>query len=119
MIELMDDLAGNVVAARAHGDITRDDYVSVLVPATDAALSEHRKVRILYLVEDGATFSPGAMLEDAFFGMRHLFEWERIALVTDIEWLSKAMNMLQVLMPCPARLFSKAELDDAKDWIQS
>ena len=119
MLELMKAGADNVVAVRGSGEITKDDYMSVLVPATKDAFSKHDKIRVLYLIDDDVEYAAGAMFEDALLGAKHLLGWERIAVVTDIEWIRKAMTGFQFLMPCPVKVFHKAELDDAKGWINS
>jgi hypothetical protein len=119
MMELMKSGAENVVAVRASGKITKDDYLSVIVPAADAAFSKFDKIRVLYVVEDGAEYAAGAMFEDALMGAKHLRGWERIAVVTDLDWMRKAITGFQFLMPCPVKIFANAELKDAEIWIQS
>lgn len=119
MLELMNAGADNVVAVRGSGEITKDDYLSVLVPAAEAAFSKYDKIRVLYLIEDDAEYAAGAMFEDALMGVKHLFGWERIAVVTDVQWITKAMNGFQFLIPCPVKMFAKAGLEDAKSWIRS
>jgi len=119
MLKLMDVGADNVVAVRGSGEITKDDYLSILVPAAQDAFSKHDKIRVLYLIEDDAEYGAGAMFEDALLGVKHLLGWERIAVVTDIEWITKAMNGFQFLIPCPVKVFAKAKLEDAKGWIKS
>jgi len=119
MLELMESGGPNIVAVQGSGEITKDDYMSVLVPAAQNAFSKHEKIRVLYLIEDDAEYAAGAMFEDAMLGVKHLFGWEKIAVVTDIEWITKAINGFQFLIPCPAKVFSKADLKDAKSWIKS
>lgn len=119
MMELMNAGAENVVAVRASGEITKDDYLSVLVPAAEAAFSKYDKIRVLYVVEDDAEYAAGAMFEDALMGVKHLFGWERIAVVTNVEWMRRAINGFQFLMPCPVKVFAKEDLEDAKGWIRA
>ena len=119
MLEIMNVGADNVVAVRGSGEITKDDYLSVLVPAAKDAFVKHDKIRVLYLIEDDAEYEAGAMFEDAMLGVKHLLGWERVAVVTDVEWIRKAMTGFQFLLPCPVKVFHKAHLDDAKNWIKS
>ena len=119
MLELMNVGADDVVAVRGSGEITKDDYLSVLVPAAEAAFSKHDKIRVLYVVEDDAHYEGGAMLEDALMGVKHLLGWDKVAVVTDVEWMRKAVSLFRFLMPCPVRLFAKPELKEAESWIQS
>ena len=58
MIELLKGFPDNVVAAACQGQITKNDYDTVLVPAVEKALKSHDKVRFYY--EAGAD-SPASM----------------------------------------------------------
>jgi hypothetical protein len=42
-----------------------------------------------------------------------------VAVVTDIPWLSYAVNAFSFLMPCTARVFAMDERDEARSWITS
>ncbi len=100
MIELLPNFPDNVVAIVCSGRVTKADYDSVLVPAVENALKKHEKVRIYYdIASDFAGFDPGAMFEDFKVGMGHLTRWERIALVTDIEWIKHTMQFFSFMMP--------------------
>ncbi|MGB5366203.1 MAG: STAS/SEC14 domain-containing protein, partial [Polyangiales bacterium] len=86
MIELMTDLPDRVLGLRARGEVTADDYRTVLVPAIEERLSKHRKVRLLYVIGDEFKgYSGGAAWEDAKVGMKHLTSFERVAVVTDVD----------------------------------
>ena len=118
MIELIEGFEENIIGIRGSGKISRDDYLSVVVPATEAAFSEHETVRIFWQVMDDTTFEPGAIFEDALVGTKNYFGWEKIALVTDVAFLQNAVKIFRVLMPCPTKLFASDEFDAAKKWIK-
>ena len=93
MIEQLTDFPGNVVAFLCTGRVTKADYETVLVPAVAGALRTHRKVRLYY--ETGADFSGldrGAAWEDFKVGMENITRWERVAVVTDVEWIKHAVR---------------------------
>ena len=50
--------------------------------------------------------------------MEHVRHWERIALVTDVDWIGAAMKVFSFLMPGDVRLFPLAA-DQAREWIAS
>jgi hypothetical protein len=88
MIEQLTDFPPAVVAFACKGRVTRLDYETVLVPVVEAALKQHRKVRLYYRTDsDFSGIDPGAMWEDFKVGMAHLFRWERIAVVTNVDWI--------------------------------
>jgi SpoIIAA-like len=118
MIEVITGLPDNVVAFRAKGHVIRKDYDDVLVPKVKEAFAKHRKIRCLY--ELGPEFSgvtPGAMWEDFKCGIEHLASWERIAVVTDVEWIRLAMNAFRFIMPGEVRLFGTGQAAEARRWI--
>lgn len=43
--------------------------------------------------------------------------WKRVAAVTDVEWLGKAVQAFRWLMPGEVRVFGHDELDAAKAWV--
>ena len=106
-------------ALHASGDITREDYTSVLIPAAEKAMAKNEKVRVLMEIADDAEPTVGAMFEDAVFGTSHLTSWDRIAIVTDVEFITKAVRFMSALMPFQTKLFTIGERDAAKAWVES
>lgn len=118
MIELLPHLPDNVVGISASGQVNAADYETVLVPAVEAALAKHSKVRLLYELSAGFTgFTSGAMWDDMKLGLAHFKAWERVAVVTDLSWVANATNMFKFVMPCPVRVFSIKDQAQAEAWI--
>jgi hypothetical protein len=89
-----------------------------LVPAVEATLEQHEKVRLYY--ETAADFDgidPGAALEDTMIGLSHALRWEKLAVVTDINWIRHSISLFRFLMPGELRVFSSDETAKAKAWI--
>jgi hypothetical protein len=117
MLEVLDDLPGRVIGVRATGHVTADDYRRVLVPAIDRALAEHDKVRLVYeLGEDFAGYQAGAGWQDVRLGVTHFASFERVAIVTDVDWLRWTVPVVSVLIPGEVRAFPLAERDAAVAW---
>jgi hypothetical protein len=118
MIEIMTGLPDNAIGISASGQVTALDYQERIVPAIEAVLARHDKVRILYQLTDGFSgFEAGAMWEDAKVGLGHRTAWERIALVTDVHWLRVATQAFGFVMPGELRVYANAQLQEARDWI--
>lgn len=118
MIELMKGFADHIIAVNCTGRITRSDYEKTLIPAVEAALEKHKKVRLLYRA--GSEFQgidPSAILEDVKVGFSHLSRWERVAVVTDIEWIRLAIHAFAFLMPGTVKVFDLLHDNDARQWI--
>ncbi len=120
MIEQLTDFPDNVLAFRCTGRVTKADYDKVLLPAVLAELRTHEKVRLYYEIgEDFAGLDAGAMWEDLKIGVEHLTRWEKVAVVTDVDWIKTAVRFFAFLMPATTKLFSRAEAAQARAWISA
>lgn len=120
MIELLNGFPDNVIAAACRGHVTKRDYDTVLIPAVEKALKAHDKIRLYY--EIGADFAgvdPAAAWEDFKVGMEHFTRWERIAVVTDVDWIKYTMGIFTFLMPGDLKVFPTTEASQARTWIGS
>ena len=118
MIELLTGFPDNVVAVRCIGRVTKSDYDAMLVPAVEKALKAHEKVRLYY--EAGPEFSgidPAAAWEDFKVGIEHLARWQRVAVVTHLDWMRITVRIFSFIMPGDVRVFPVTEIEQARDWI--
>jgi SpoIIAA-like len=118
MMEQLTDFPGNIVAVLCTRRVTKADYDSVLIPAVVEALREHDKVRLYYETgADFAGFDLGAAWEDFKIGMENITRWERVAVVTDVEWIKHAVRIFSFLIPGVTKLFPRSEAAQARKWI--
>jgi SpoIIAA-like len=118
MIEQLKSFPDNVLGFVCKGRVTKADYDAVLVPAVLNALKKQDKVRLYYeTAADFAGIAPGAIWEDFKVGMEHLTRWERVAVVTDVEWIKHTMLFFSFLMPGAMKAFSTSEAAQAREWI--
>src|SRR5271166_5821555 len=118
MIENIEGFPDNVVALIAKGQVTKKDYEQLVIPKVETALKRHDKIRLYY--ELGSQFSgidPGAVWEDLKVGVEHLTRWERMAVVTDVDWIRHMLNAFRFLMPGQMRVFATAQTSEARAWI--
>ena len=57
------------------------------------------------------------MTADTEFRARHATSFERVAVVSDEDWMRPAVRMLSVLLPGKAKAFPVHELEAAKTWL--
>jgi len=120
MLESISDLPDTVLGFKASGQLTSEDYRNVLVPAVESALRDRDKLRLLYILGDEVTgLSSGAAWQDTKLGMAHINRWERIAVVTNKEWLRHSVNVLGYLIPGEIKGYTIAQEGDARAWIVS
>jgi hypothetical protein len=118
MLTAMKDLPKGVVGFSAEGTVTDEDYKSVLIPAVEAAIKDGGKIRFLYFLgPQFKGFAAGAMWDDTLFGVRHYFDFDRIACVTDHEALATMIRSFGFLMPAAVRAFPVKDLEAAMAWL--
>ena len=118
MIERLAGFPDNVVALAATGQVTRADYERVVVPEVDRAFRSHGKANFYY--ELGPQFTglePGAAWEDLKESVRHFGGWERMAVVTDVEWIKRLVSGFGSILPGEVRVFPYAEQAVARAWV--
>lgn len=116
MIEVIDDLAGPFVGLRVHGTVTAADYEDVAAPEITAALARHDRLRVLYvLADDFDGYTLGAVWDDARLGGRGRHAWERVAVVTDTDWVRGAVRAFGWMIPGEVRVFR--EEPPAREWL--
>jgi hypothetical protein len=117
MIRVLSDMPAGVLGLEAIDDVEEEDYRDVLVPAVEAAIAEHGKVRLVYVLgPEFDEYEGEAVWEDLKLGARHVSSFERIAVVTDARWVGPAMRVFSILFPGRARAFPLAERDAATRW---
>jgi hypothetical protein len=116
VIETIQDLPAGVIGLRASGEVKADDYRDVMVPLLEEALA-HGGVRLLYVLDEHTSFSPGALFADAKFGVGHLKGWEKLAVVSDADWLENSIKAFGWMMPGEVRVFDDDDLDEATSWL--
>lgn len=108
------------IGLRASGRLSRDDYRDVLEPALREGI-DGGELRLLFVLSDFDGLEAAAIPEDiktglsAWFG--HHSAWRRFALVTDTEWVAKAMHMFAWMVPGDVLISDLDELDSAKEWV--
>jgi hypothetical protein len=120
MIEVLPDYPENVLAIAASDNITGDDYKSVIIPAIEAKVKAHGRIRLLYhLGPDFTGFDAAAMWEDATTGLKHFTDFEKIAFVSDVDWINHMVSAFGFMIPCPVKVFSSRRLSEASNWIKT
>jgi hypothetical protein len=120
MLERLTALPNGVDGVRARGRITKQDYDSVIRPLLDDARRQGRRLRVISRVgPDFEGMTAGALWEDARLGIKHLFDFQRCAVVGDAAWVRRATRIGATLMPCPVKAFNLDEWDEAVRWVSA
>jgi hypothetical protein len=118
MIQMLDDLPDDVVGFEAIGEVTSDDFHTELIPVVNRAREHHEKIRAVCVIGDRfERFTTGAMWADATIGLEHPTMWERIALVTDLDWVVHLASGFGWAVPGELKVFPLSALSDARTWV--
>ena len=102
----------------AIGEVEDDDWEQTVEPVLRREIAEGRKVRLLYLLgAEAREVERDAMAADTGFRARHATSFERVAVVSDEDWIRPAVRALSFLLPGKARGFRVHELEAVKSWL--
>jgi hypothetical protein len=116
MLTGLTGLPDGVIGFEAGGMLHAEDYRDVLLPALERAAAAG-DVRALIVIRDFKGLSAGALWQDLKIGIEHLHSWKRIALVTDIEWMSHMTAMFGWMTPGEVRHFPLSDQPAAVTWL--
>ena len=116
MIRVVEIRPPGTIGVEASGKISEQDYRDVLIPTVEAALTTG-DVRLLYVLDEGAEYSAGAMWADSKLWTKHLKSWSRVAVVSDAEWLERSIHAFGWMMPGEIKVFEPGGVDEAKEWL--
>jgi hypothetical protein len=120
MIERIEDMPSGTTGLRASGKLSVEDYREVLEPTLREGVGSG-ELRLMFVLTDFDGLEPGAWIEDAKTGLgawvRDRSAWKRFALVSDVEWVAKAMRMFIWMAPGEVRVFDLDQEDEARAWV--
>jgi hypothetical protein len=118
MLRRITDMPVGTIGFEAVGEVEDDDWEDTAEPVLRQEVAAGRKVRLLYLLGVEAREVEGdAMRADTGFRARHASSFDRVAVVSDEDWMRPALSALSMLLPGKAKAFRVRELADAKAWL--
>jgi hypothetical protein len=115
MIKELDGMPAGVIGFEATGTLRAEDYRDVVLPALQRAAAEG-EIRFVIVIPEFRGMSGGAVWQDLKVGVEHLRAWKRIALVTDIDWMTQMTTLFGWMTPGEVRTFQLAQRDEAIAW---
>ncbi len=115
-VELKQECQGKVLHVRVTEKLTREDYEHFM-PAFEALVERHGKLRVLFQMDDFHGWSAGALWEDIKLDFKHFNDIERIAMVGDKAWEKGMSVFCKPFTTATIRYFDHDHLDEARQWI--
>src|SRR6476620_757814 len=99
MIQLI-DAPENVAAFRAIGEVTKQDYEDVVVPAVESLVKKTNELNFLLELDTNlGNYTAEAWVEDAMIGLKNFTKWHRAAIVTDSDNIIMFTNAFSYIAP--------------------
>lgn len=118
MLKQLPDMPAGTLGFEAIGKVEDDDFEDTVEPRLREEVRQGRKIRLLYFLGPALREYEGdAVLEDMKFAARNPTAYERVAIVSDEQWLRPALRVISALVPGQFRGFPVAELQAAKSWV--
>jgi hypothetical protein len=114
----MNYLPAHVLGMYAVGKVTNADYTKALLPLLDKQVKQNGKINFLLILEtDIQNFTAGAWYGNIEIGLKYLFRWKKLAVVTDQKSVQGFRNLFKYILPGKYRGYSLNELDEAIKWV--
>ena len=118
MLRRMTEMPAGTIGFEAIGEVEDDDWEREVEPVLRQEIADGQKVRLLYLLGPESRDVEGdAMRADSGFRARHASSFERVAVVSDEDWMRPALRALSFLLPGKAKGFHVHDLATAKAWL--
>jgi hypothetical protein len=118
MLRRLGDMPAGTIGFEAVGEVEDDDWEDAVEPVLRSEIAAGEKVRLLYLLgPESRGVERDALGADTGFRARHVTSFERVAVVSDEDWMRPALAALSVLLPGRAKAFRVHELSAAKTWL--
>src|SRR5881275_2764622 len=118
MLRSISDMPAGTIGFEAIREVEDDDWEEAVEPVLRQEIADGRKVRLLYLLGAQARdVDREAMAAETGFRARHASSFDRVAVVSDEDWIRPAVRALSFLLPGKARGFRVHDLAAAKTWL--
>jgi hypothetical protein len=120
MFQIIDDMPVGTVGLTAKGAVTPTDCEQMLLPLVASHSASHRHIPMLLLFgRDFEDFTSDALGNGTEFAFKHWRDVGRLAVVSDVTWVRKAVWLFAPFMRGNVRIFHDYEIEQAKTWIAS
>jgi hypothetical protein len=116
MFQVLDDSIGDYVALKAIGKITSRDY-DTLIPYLKKAIKKEGPLKILCDMTNFDGMEIKAAWRDFRFGMHHIRDFHRCALVGASKWVEWCVKITVPFFKLEVRLFQTGQEKEARNWL--
>lgn len=120
MITEIKNISENIVAFKASGTISGEDFATTLIPA----IQQHKIARkefnyMLVLEHDLSNFTLVWWIKSLWMAVRDWSSWKRCAIISDLEGLKNFSNETCKEIPGELRIYPHQQIDEAVRWLHN
>ncbi|MCH1931845.1 STAS/SEC14 domain-containing protein [Shewanella sp. A25] len=118
MLTMNPGYADDILIIKVSGEVTHKDIDDLLLPAIESKLQDHASIRLWYeFTEEFVGLSVGALWDDALLSVFHFGDFSRVVMIADMEKIGTMVNTLAFMLPCPVKVFSANDSENARSWL--
>ncbi|MGK9125909.1 STAS/SEC14 domain-containing protein [Olivibacter sp. SA151] len=120
MLALMDNFPPHVVAYRAQGKVNGEEYKEIVVQRIAEVAKAYPQINFIVLLETGfEDYNLQALLEYIKVSFEHFSKWNRMAIVSDQQWVRKIYDILSPLVHGEIRTYRLEDQQRASEWVSA
>lgn len=118
MYRVLDESSDGSVGIKVDGKLTKEDY-TVLIPYFENLIQESGPLNLLCDMTNFTGMELEAFWEDFRFGVRHLRDFRRMAIIGDQQWLEWCTKAFKPFVKTEIKYFHPDQKSDAWAWLRA
>ena len=120
MITILPETSTDALVVKASGKLSIENYEKVFIPALEKLIEVQGQINVLILFDESFEgWEMGAMWDDAKFGLKHVNDFKKLAVVgasSLVEWGAKVGAHL---MSGEVKTYAADEFEAAVAWVKA
>ena len=108
--------ADHVVGIIVNSDVT-EEVIRSINDRIEEKLENHQKINLFIAIKSGQEITFNAFLKDISFKSKHLHDFSKLAIVTDLDWFKTYTKFKDLVMDGEIKSFGTKERIEAINWI--
>lgn len=117
MINIRHEPGTNILLTTAIGKLEQADYDRML-PEAKKIIDQYGKVRWYFEMADFDGWTLGTAWRDLKFDVKHLDDFEKIAIVGQKSWMDFAAKVMEPFVSADVKHFTLEDQAEAHEWIK-
>jgi hypothetical protein len=118
MYRILEGSQGKLLGIEVSGLLTGKDY-DKLVPLLEELIEKEGALRLLVDMRGFSGLDVAAFWEELGFSLRHLNDFEKIAVVGNQAWIEWWVKLTSPLIGVRAQYFEAGEMGEAWSWLKT